>query len=112
MPQMYAMADAMLITLADNDLISYTLPNKVLSYMAAGKPIIACANGEVKRTIREAGCGFVADAEDYKGLKKKIKKFIKVDNKKELAKNAKEYYNQNFTIDIFIKKLIRFMKED
>lgn len=112
MPEVYAMADAMLITLADNKLISYTLPNKVLSYMAAGKPIIASASGEIKNIIKEAKCGFTADSEDYIGLKNAILRFIKSSDKMDLAKNAKNYYNNNFTIDIFIKRLFEFMKQD
>lgn len=36
----YNMADAMLITLADEEIIAKTIPGKLQSYMAAGKPII------------------------------------------------------------------------
>jgi glycosyltransferase involved in cell wall biosynthesis len=39
MPQFYNMADAMLITLKADKIISYTLPGKLQSYMAAGKPV-------------------------------------------------------------------------
>ena len=45
MPAMYAEADAMLVTLTADPFISLTLPGKVQTYMAAGKPIIGAANG-------------------------------------------------------------------
>ena len=48
MPQFYEMADAFLVTLKANKAISFTLPNKVQSYMAAGKPIIGSIDGETQ----------------------------------------------------------------
>ena len=105
MPSIYAMADAMLITLTDNDLIAYTLPNKVLSYMAAAKPILVCANGEAADTVKDADCGFTASAEDVGGLVKIVNAFIASGRKQELADNARNYYEKHFTIELFIKKL-------
>jgi len=105
MPEAYAMADAMLVTMANNDLISYTLPNKVLSYMAAEKPIIACANGEASDTINEALCGFTCHAEDAEALASIIRTFMQSKNKKLLAENARDYYLKHFTLEIFIENL-------
>ncbi len=105
MPEVYAMADAMLVTLADNDLIAYTLPNKVLSSMAAAKPILVCANGEAADTVHDADCGFTADAEDADGLVRIIRDFIKSDRKQIMGENARQYYEKHFTIDIFIERL-------
>ena len=53
MPPFYAMADAFLVTLKSNKIISYTLPGKVQSYMAAGKAIIGAIDGETQLVINE-----------------------------------------------------------
>lgn len=45
MPQLYKIADAMLVTLEDNPYANMTIPGKVQSYMAAGKSIIGAVNG-------------------------------------------------------------------
>ena len=45
MPRYYAFADAMIVTLTANPLVSLTLPAKVQSYMAAGKPILDVITG-------------------------------------------------------------------
>ena len=103
MPEFYAMADAMLVTLAKNDVISRTLPGKVQSYMAAGKPIIAAIDGECQTIINEAECGLVCNAEDYKMLSKILyenKQFMK------MGENAYSYYKQNFSKSSFFKILI------
>ena len=36
---------------------AYTLPRKVTTYLAAGKPVLAALSGETKRVIDEAHCG-------------------------------------------------------
>ena len=57
MPKYYAMADAMLITMQRDPVLSLTLPGKVQTYMAAGKPVIGAINGEASLVINEAECG-------------------------------------------------------
>ncbi len=54
MPKYYEMADAMLVTLTDDPIISLTLPGKVQTYMAAGKPIVGAINGETKLVLEDA----------------------------------------------------------
>ena len=105
MPDFYWIADAMLVTLKANKTISYTLPGKVQSYMAAGKPIIGAINGETMHVVEEADCGLCCCAEDYNQLAELILKFCKSNKKKQMALNAKQFYNDNFSKDKFIEKL-------
>lgn len=105
MPRFYSMADAMLITLKDNKALSYTLPGKVQSYMAAGKPIIGAINGETRRVIMESACGFSCGAEDYKALAELIKTFCYSDKKQSMSANAKRFYLDNYSKDKFIMNL-------
>lgn len=105
MPQYYGLADAMLITLKDNKNISYTLPGKVQSYMAASKPIIGSINGEANQVITDAKCGSVCSAENYKGLANLIIEFCNSDNKEEMAKNSYNYYISHYSKEKFISKL-------
>lgn len=108
MPKFYAMADAMLVTLAKNDVISRTLPGKVQSYMAAGKPIIAAIDGECQTIINEAECGLVCNAEDYIGLSSIILKFCNIDNCI-LGINSRKYYYEKFLKKIFYLRLCSFL---
>lgn len=105
MPQFYCMADAMLITLKANKALSYTLPGKVQSYMAAGKPIIGAINGETRRIIDEADCGFSCAAEDYIALSNLIKRFCDSNKKDKMATNAKKFYLDNYSKDKFMMAL-------
>ncbi|MBH9967905.1 glycosyltransferase family 4 protein [[Bacillus] enclensis] len=105
MPYYYGLADAMLITLKNNKAISYTLPGKVQSYMAARKPIIGAINGEASHVIREANCGLCCVAEDYKELANLIIDFCNSDKKEEMAKNSYNYYISNYSKERFISLL-------
>lgn len=113
MPDFYAMADAMLITMASDPVLSLTLPGKVQSYMAAGKPVIGAIDGETKIIIEEAQCGICGDAEDYKKLAENIKSFISQNtDRSTMGRNARRYYEENFREALFMDKLeSSFMKE-
>lgn len=111
MPEYYKKADALLVTLCGDSLISSTLPGKVQTYMAAGKPIICAANGETQDIITDAKCGFCGNADDSKMLVENVEKFIKCNNKKELGENAYNYYKKNFDKDCFINKLMDELKK-
>lgn len=105
MPQYYAMADAMLVTLTADHFISLTLPGKVQTYMAAGKPIIGAATGEIPNVISAAQCGYCANAEDAEGLAQAVRDFIRNPEKKQLGKNARTYYERHFTREMFMDRL-------
>ncbi|WP_151035645.1 glycosyltransferase family 4 protein [Bacillus wiedmannii] len=106
MPKFYEMADAFLVTLKENKAISYTLPNKVQSYMAAGKPIIGAIDGETQVVIDEAKCGLCSPAENYKELAHNIRLFAEERERHSFySQNAKNYYESNFSKKNYMKKL-------
>ena len=105
MPKYYAMADAMLVTLTADPVISLTLPGKVQSYMAAGKPVIAASNGEIPKVIAASGCGFCAPAEDAEKLVEAVKAFLSHPDHQLLGANARKYYEENFSRVKFMDKL-------
>ena len=111
MPKFYEIADAMLVSLKDDDLISYTLPGKVQTYMSAGKPIIASGKNELKNIIEESQCGFCAYPENPMELAKVIKKFMAYKDKAYLAKNSKNYYEQNFKKEKILENLVKELEE-
>lgn len=111
MLEYYDMADGMIVTLDDNKLISYTIPGKIQSYMAAGKPIIGAINGEGQKILRNANCGLCCDANDYKSLANEVRQFISEKEKIPVyAKNSLNYYQNNFEKDVFLKNTINILE--
>lgn len=105
MPEFYSMADAMIVTLFDDPFISLTLPGKVQSYMAAGKPIIAAANGEIEKVIKDSKCGICCPAQDSKALAEAAENLVEADDLSEYALNACKYNEENFSKEAFFNKL-------
>lgn len=105
MPELYTKADAMLVTLAADPILSLTLPGKVQSYMAAGKPIIGAIDGETKSVIEDAKCGFCGKSDDAFELAENIKTFIGDVDRVAMGQNARKYYEENFEEKLFMDKL-------
>ncbi len=110
MPKFYALADAMIVTLSKNDIISKTLPGKVQSYMCASKPIVGCIDGEAQIIINEAQCGLCCDSENSEMLANLFIEMSKRDLN-EMGKNAKKYYDNNFNKNLFFEKLERLISK-
>ena len=112
MPRYYAFADAMIVTLTANPLVALTLPAKVQSYMAAGKPILASANGEIANVIKESGAGFCAQADDIQGFVENIKLFLDSEKRFNMGNDAKRYYNNNFSKEKNMNRLEQILMNE
>lgn len=106
MPFYYQMADAMLVTLIDDPIISRTLPGKVQTYMAAGKPIIGAVNGETALVLDEAQGGFCGPSGDSEKLAENIIELMESGKASEIGEKCREYYLSTFSKEKFMSKLI------
>jgi glycosyltransferase involved in cell wall biosynthesis len=68
MPRLFSLADVLLVTLRREPIFAQTVPSKVQSYLACGKPIIAALEGEGAKIVEEAGAGFAVPPEDPRAL--------------------------------------------
>ena len=107
MPEYYAMADAMLVTMVKDSFLSLTLPGKVQTYMAAGKPIIGAIDGEASSVIQKAECGFCGESEDATALAENVRKFCGMTREcmEKLGQNARAFYERNFEKKKILDKL-------
>lgn len=111
MPGFYAMADAFLITLKKDPIISYTLPGKVQSYMATGKAILAAIDGETADIIRESQCGLCAPSEDYLAFASNIIQFaMDKENHRKYGDCSKSYYDRYFSSKSFMNHLLTLLQ--
>jgi len=111
MPGFYRMADAMLVTMKRDEHLSYTLPGKVQSYMAAGRPILGAIDGETSRIIQMSGCGYACEAEDYRDLARLIVRFCDDDAKDQMAANALKFYSEHFSKEQFLSTLVEELEK-
>ena len=113
MPNFFIHADFMLVTLKDEKIFSMTIPGKVQSYMAFGKPIVGMLNGIGAKVIQDANCGYISSAGDYVSLANNvINSYLANDDiLNQKGQNGKQYYNQYFSKEVIIDNLIDTFKE-
>jgi glycosyltransferase involved in cell wall biosynthesis len=113
MPHFFACANALLVTLKKKKIFSLTIPSKVQSYLACGKPIVGALDGEGAKVILESKSGLVAPSGDYKQLANKIFEIYEMNNQQrlELGKNARTHYEENFEREKLIDNLIDLVKK-
>ncbi len=111
MPKYFKSSDVMLITLKKSKIFSYTIPSKLQAYMACEKPILGSIDGITQRIINESKSGFVSNAEEVNQLVENIIKLKYLDKYEleQLGKNSHIYYNNNFSKELVINKLIKIM---
>jgi len=68
MPRYFAQADLLLATLRREPIFAYTIPSKLQSYFACGRPVVAALEGEGGRIVKEAGAGWAVAPEDPRAL--------------------------------------------
>ena len=107
MPNYFSCADALLITLKKADIFSYTIPGKLQSYLACGKPILGALDGIGNEIIKNSASGYAGPAENVKELASNILKLFN-DNpitKKSFSENAISYFNIHFEKEKLLQKL-------
>ena len=113
MPGFYAMADVMLVTLKADLVLSLTLPGKVQSYLAAGKPVVGAINGEAAAVVADADCGVCVAAEDADALAGTLTSLADAPERlRDYGINAHRYYEAHFQQDAFLRKLTDVLKEN
>ena len=107
MSNFYAQADVMLFSLKDEEIFNITIPGKVQTYLACGKPVIAMVNGEAANIIKENKVGLTCSAGDYVSLAKKIEKMsiLDINTLNEFSHNSLSCYNKLFKRSSLIDKL-------
>ena len=111
-PSYISKADCLFLSLKDEEIFSKTVPAKLQTYMALGKPVIALLKGEGAGIINESKCGFVEEKNDYINLAKIINRVKVLSNEelKLLGQNGKEYYFKNFSREKRKKQLLNLFK--
>ena len=88
--QYYKKADVCVLTLDGSTQIGDTLPGKLQTYMAAGKPVIAAANGATKEVIEESCCGICTPAGDDRALGEALLDAAEAILKTEMTQSAQD----------------------
>ena len=112
-PKFTALADALIVCLSDSPDLGLTVPAKVASYMAAGKPVLASMDGAGNAAVAAAG-GLSSPACDAAALADNLLALTRMDaaQRAAMGQSAKEYYLAHYRRSELLRKLEHFILED
>jgi glycosyltransferase involved in cell wall biosynthesis len=113
MAHFFAAADVMLVTLKQDPAFALTIPSKVQSYLACGRPIVAALDGEGARVIEESGAGVAVGAGDAAALAEGVLRLHRMPKAEREAMGAqgRRYFEQHFERDLLLVRLEQWMAE-
>ncbi len=113
MPAFMQKASALLVSLTEQPIFTMTVPNKIQAYMASGKPILACLNGEGARVVIDAKSGLAVPAEDAQGLADAVLQLYKMSEKEinKLGENGRSYYKIHYDHEKLVDRLIEHFED-
>lgn len=111
-PKFTALADALIVCLSDSPDLGLTVPAKVASYMAAGKPVLASMDGAGNAAVAAAG-GLSSPACDAAALADNLLALTRMDaaQRAAMGQSAKEYYLAHYRRSKLLRKLEHFILE-
>lgn len=106
-PLYTAKADALFAALTKSEHLGQTVPAKITSYFAAGKPCLVCVDGEASRLVQEVDCGLTANAGDFEQLYRNILALASMssDERFQMGCRAYQYYEEHFSRAVLLKEL-------
>ena len=113
MPRFFALADALLVTLRNEPIFSLTIPTKIQSYLACGRPIVAALGGEGARIVRESGCGVAVDAGAAAALADAVRQLhgMPAAEREAMGRRGRDYFEAHFERSMLLSRLEQWMLE-
>lgn len=111
-PNYCSIADAMFISIDNTSLFSKTVPAKLQSYLAIGKPIIGLIDGEGANIIKKSKSGISSGNYDISSFLNRIVKFISLNNAElhKMGKNGNNFYKLKYSSNKRKTQLIDLFK--
>ena len=102
------MAGALFAALAKSDDLGLTVPAKITSYMAAGRPLLVAADGEAARAVQSAGCGLACAAGDEQALYQNLVRLadMPAGGRAALGRAGRSYFRAHYRRSLLLHRLL------
>lgn len=110
-PAYHTMADALFAALSASDDVGLTVPAKIASYFAAGRPCLVSVSGEAARVVLESGAGLASEAGDADELYQNLLALASLPTaaRARMGKAGFRYYQAHFRRAPLLQKLEQFV---
>lgn len=107
MPDYFSAADVLLVTLRADPVFALTVPSKIQSYLACGKPIIAAINGEGAEIVNDSGAGLSCPAEHPVRLAQAVAAVaeMSLEQRRAMGERGRRYFDANFEREMLLDRV-------
>lgn len=113
MPRFFALAEVLLVSLRRDPVFALTVPSKLQSYLACGRPIVAALDGEGARVLDESGAGISCPADDARALAAAVLRLhdLPPAAREEMGARGRAYFEAEYERGILLQRLSRCISE-
>lgn len=113
MPDLYALADVLLVHLKDDPLFEITIPHKILAYLGVGKPILVAVKGDAANLVLEIGAGITAVPENPESLAKAVRQLYTMswEERRIMGDRGHQAAQTTFSRDILATKIEEILRQ-
>lgn len=106
------MADVLLVHLQDDSLFEITIPSKIQSYLAVGRPILVAVRGDAAQLVEKADAGIACIPEDAESIASAVEKLVNLsqEEREEMGKRGARFYQQELSIAVGTRHFERIFK--
>jgi colanic acid biosynthesis glycosyl transferase WcaI len=111
MPAFLRAADALVVHLRPSEIADHAVPTKILSYLAAGRPVVCATTGASAELVRAANAGLTCEPGDASALAATITALasMPIATREQLGSNGHAYLHAHFekqtVIDVYERAL-------
>lgn len=112
MTGIYACADVLLVSLRDDPLFRITIPHKIFSCLASGKPILAALEGDGVEVIKGAHAGIACKPGDANEIAAAIRELYKMTpaQREELGANGRQAACSMYHQDLLVRHVSEMLR--
>lgn len=106
-------SDVLLLHLLRSDLTKIAIPQKIQSYMSAGRPIIAAVAGDAAELVQQAECGLVCEPSNAQKLADTVTELEKLssDARSDMGKRGRAYYHAHLSFQEGVDRVAALLEE-
>jgi len=113
MPALYALADVLLVHLKDDPLFRITIPCKIMTYLASGKPILAAVAGDAAKVVKDADAGLGCPPGNPEALAESVQKFYHLDREelRRMGMNGRRAAQNMYSREYSVSKIEAILQQ-
>jgi glycosyltransferase involved in cell wall biosynthesis len=112
MPSLYACADVLMLHLRTDPLFAITIPHKIFTYLAAGKPVLLGGEGDTASLVIESHSGLACPPSNPEALARAVAAFhaMSPEERAALGNNGRQFACQSYSRARLVGEILQMIE--